>query len=66
MERYEIGCAECGVLEYVETKREAFLRATLLDLRHGPAASIMVYDHLAHRGKPELWTSGRTVVEVRA
>ena len=65
-DRFEILCTYCGGLSSKRTLRAAVLYASLAERRHtGEYERIEIYDRMAQKGRPELYTSDGKVTEVR-
>ena len=60
-ERYEISCSGCGVLHHESTLREALETAGRCVPDHTLCADVMVYDRMAHNGRPEIYEPGGKV-----
>lgn len=63
MDRYEIGCSQCGVIGYETSKWRANRAAERAALRHSTKVEqVTIYDRLAHYGAPELWDANGKVL----
>lgn len=59
-ERYEVSCSHCGVLAYEPFKRKALRMAQRQKVRHEFCEEILVYDRMAHVGRPEIFAADGT------
>lgn len=63
--RFEVSCNYCGVLEYCTTLEHALRTAKNCEPDHKYCSDIMVFDLMAHKGKPEIYNPEGTVRSIR-
>lgn len=59
LSRYQIGDSYCGVIEYAETRAEADRIGERCQRQH-PDCQVVIYDRMAHRGRPNTWSANMT------
>jgi len=65
--RYQVDCSICGHLVSERSLRKAIHTAQFLaDLRHNlEGEQITIYNTLAHRGKPDLYSKDGKIISTR-
>lgn len=57
-QRFEISCSCCGVLDYYAKLEDALEQARYFDeFPHKDCEDVMVYDRMAHIGRPDLYNT---------
>lgn len=65
-DRYEVGCEQCHFLASFPKEAEAFEYAQHAQLHaHLACGLVTVFDAMAHRGRPQLWTASGSLRAVR-
>ena len=64
--RFEISCSYCGVLDHYRKLDGAIEQAKYFkEFPHEACEDVMVFDRMAHRGKPELYNVDGSVRSIR-
>lgn len=67
MDRYEIGCQHCGVLELAQSRIRAVQAARSQQQQHRELPCIVtIFDRMARYGSWELWTIDGKPLSIRS
>ena len=64
-ERFEVGDKVCGVIGYCPTYDLAWDLAEVRGRTHKECGDISIYDRMAHKGDPEIWSHDGRCLHVK-